>query len=98
MKKTLIILPFLYHNTIDSLQLANDKIINLVGRINIEESYFEKPTTRTLNVIPYSGILTEEQKHSITKEIESMINDGVITGIVYLEGEENKFEQTMQIK
>lgn len=98
MKKTLIILPFVYDNTITSLQLVNEKIINSVGRINIEESYFEKPTNRTLNVIPYNGILTEEQKYSITKVIENIINDGVITGIAYIEGEEKQFEQTMQIK
>lgn len=57
MKKTLIILP-----------LVNEKIINSVGRINIEESYFEKPTNRTLNVILYNGILT--------KVIENIINEG----------------------
>lgn len=98
MKKTLIVVPFLYNTTIASLQLVNDQILNLVGHINIEGSYFNSSDMRTLNVIPYNGILTEEQKYAINARIKNTIADKVITGIAFIEGEEEQFEQTMQIK
>lgn len=98
MKKTLIVVPFLYNTTISSLQLVNDQILNLVGRINIEDSYFNNNNMRTLNVIPYNGILTEEQKHTIKEYIKNAITDKVIAGITFIEGEEEKFSQTLQLK
>ena len=98
MKKTLIILPFLYDTTIASIQIVNDSVLNLVGRINIEEPYFKEANARTLNIIPYNGILTEEQKHSINEYVQKAIADKVITGIAYIEGDEKEFSQTMQIK
>lgn len=98
MKKTLIVVPFLYNTTISSLQLVNDKILNLVGRINIEDSYFNNSDMCTLNVIPYKGILTEEQKHDINRRIENAIADKIITGITFIEAEEEQFTQTMQLK
>ena len=98
MKKTLIVVPFLYNTTISSLQLVNDKILNLVGRINIEDSYFNNSDMRTLNVIPYKGILTEEQKHDINRCIENVIADKIIAGITFIEAEEEQFTQTMQLK
>ena len=97
MKKTLIIVPFLHDTTVASIQIVNDTILNLVGRINIDRSYFKEENTRTLNVIPYNDVLTEEQKHSINEYLQNAIADKVITGIVFLEGEENQFEQTMQL-
>lgn len=98
MKKTLIVVPFLYNTTVSSLQLVNDQILNLVGRINIEDSYFNSSDMRTLNVIPYKGILTEEQKYAINECIKNAIADKVITGIAFIEGEEEQFSQTMQLK
>ena len=53
---------------------------------------------RTLNVIPYKGILTEEQKHDINRRIENAIADKIIAGITFIEAEEEQFTQTMQLK
>lgn len=98
MKKTIIILPFQYETTIAEMQTVNNTILNLIGRINVEEEYFNTYRSRIINIIPYNGIFSEEQKRSIMTNIENIIKDNVITGIIFLEGEENKFEQTIQIK
>lgn len=96
MKKTLIILPFYFSNDVLTIQAISKEVLNLIGRINVEQSYFEN--NRTLNVIPYNGILTKEQKHLIAKYIKRYITDNVISNIYYIEGEGEQFSQTMQLK